>query len=714
MTVSPSNKTLPDLTDCDREPIHIPGSIQPHGVMLVADSEELFVRHTAGDLQRVLGIPSQLNVPLADYIGRELTDKAVAMTADLKRGFVGSIERPEGSLDVTVFRSDNFMIAEIESRQERTQSPAEILGALERASAALDQSTSLKSLCEVAAKEFGKLTCYDRVMVYRFLDDGAGMVLAEDRREDLHSFLNHHFPGSDIPQQARALYVRNLVRVIPDVNYTPSPLQPPLTSGKPLDMSDSILRSVSPIHLQYLKNMGIAASASISIVKDGALWGLIACHHESPLTIPYQVRAACRALSGGFVRQIKLIEETEAYRERLRLRGSEDKTIELLTRNDSLEDAAAHHLEELSRLFGGDGFAVLHGDKVLTVGICPPDDDVRQLAGWLIGKYVEGIYTTDRLPKAYPSSEKFQDVASGVLTLQLSAEERWFLIWFRAEEIQIVKWAGNPHKAVELKAGEVLSPRASFEAWQETVRGRSRRWTLAEIEGAVRIRQKLIEVRHSRRLRNLNRQLTEALSAKDALLDQNQFLIGEVNHRVQNSLQLVSSFLSFQARDAADPAFTAAVEEARRRIGAVSLLHRSLYRSDTIGVTDAGRYVEELCGNLIASLGNEWTQHFSLRLGPLMLPIDRMIPLGLVVTELIININKYAYDGAPGPIEVSLTEERSRFRLVVADRGKGRASVRPGFGTRMMTGLVGQLSGELAFEDNAPGLRVTVTAPITA
>jgi chemotaxis family two-component system sensor kinase Cph1 len=181
---------------------------------------------------------------------------------------------------------------------------------------------------------------------------------------------------------------------------------------------------------------------------------------------------------------------------------------------------------------------------------------------------------------------------------------------------------------------------------------------------------------------------------------------------VQNSLQLVSSFLSFQARESGDAEFTAAVDEARRRIMAVSLLHRSLYRGDEIGVTDAGRYIEELCENLVASIGENWKPHFSLHLGPVMLPIDRVIPVGLVVTELVININKYAYAGAAGPIEISLSEHAARFRLVVADKGGGRTSARRGFGSRMMTALVTQLGGELEYEDNEPGLRAVLSAPV--
>jgi chemotaxis family two-component system sensor kinase Cph1 len=703
-----------DISGCDREPIHIPGSIQPHGIMLVAEKTTLVVRHGAGDVERVFGVEQWDGRPLADFIGEEVARKAALVSGTAaKRAFIDTINAPGAALlDVTAHIIDSWLIIEIEPKATASRSSPELLGKIEAASSAFDQATTLKNLCDIAALQFRELTRYDRVMVYRFLENGAGAVIAEAKRDDLHSFLNHHFPGSDIPQQARALYIRNLLRVIPDVSYLPAPLRPPWPGPVALDMSDSILRSVSPIHLQYLRNMGVAASASVSIVKDGILWGLIACHNETPLTIAYDIRATCRTLASNLARQIKNREEAEAYRERLRLRGSQDDTIALLSRHGSLEEEIADHVDDLSRLIPCDGFAVLRGKELSLTGACPPEQDVKTLADWLIGKSVESVFSTNRLIASYPAAEQFQGIAAGVLTVLLSVEERWLLIWFRAEEVQVVKWAGNPHKAVDLKPGESLSPRSSFEAWQETVHGHSRRWTLAEIEAAGRLRQELLEFRQNRRLRELNRQLIETVAEKDLLLNQKQFLVGEVNHRVQNSLQLVSSFLSFQARESGDAAFGNAVEEARRRISAVSLLHRSLYRGDEIGVTDAGRYIEDLCGNLVGSMGQAWKEHFALHLGAVMLPIDRVIPLGLVLTELVINVNKYAYAGEPGPIEITLSADHARFRLVVADKGRGRTSARQGFGTRMMTALVSQLSGHLDFEDNAPGVRVVLSAPI--
>jgi two-component sensor histidine kinase len=202
------------------------------------------------------------------------------------------------------------------------------------------------------------------------------------------------------------------------------------------------------------------------------------------------------------------------------------------------------------------------------------------------------------------------------------------------------------------------------------------------------------------------------LREKDALIEQKQFLIGEVSHRVQNSLQLVSSFLALQARASNDPGLHTAIAEARRRLNAVALVHRRLYRSDQIEVVDASRYIEELCADMLASMDGRWAGDVSLDLSPVMLPTDRAVTAGLVLTELVTNANKYAYGGEPGPLEISLVEDRAHFRLSVADQGRGKESPREGFGSRMMEALVAQLSGELEYQNNNPGLRAILTAPI--
>lgn len=706
--------TAPDnhLTNCDREPIHTPGSIQPHGLMLVVETGTLTVRHGAGDIEGRLGVENWAGGSLASVIGDALTQSARALLADQGTGLLGRLTAAGERFDVSLQMAGPWALIELEPAPAVEHPASAVLRGLETAAAAFDRTIGLKALCEQAAVAYRMLTGFDRVMVYRFLDDDSGTVVAEAKREDLHSFMNHHFPGSDVPRQARALYVLNLFRVIPDVAYVPAVLRPAWPESETLDMSDAVLRSVSPIHLQYLHNMGVAASASVSIVKDGILWGLIACHHETPREIGYDTRIACRALAGGMASRIKAREEAHGYRERIRLRGFEDEIVELLSREGILHDGDFTHPSALRRIMGSDGLAVLRGDTLVTEGVHPPEADIRELGRWVAEMRDGPVFSTDRLSTIHPPASAYQASASGLMSLVLSAGEPWIVLWFRAEEVQVVEWAGNPHKGRSLRPGEVLSPRASFEAWREAVHGRSRRWSLMEIEAAGRLRPAVLNVLQGRQIRELNVQLTETLTVKDLLLQQKEFLIGEINHRVQNSLALVSSFLALQAREVGDPTFQATVEEARRRLNAVALVHRRLYRGDQIEMVDAAQYLSELCADTTASMGKAWEESLVVDLASVKLRTDRAVILGLILTELMINANKYAYDGTPGPLEVRLLQDRKWMRLTVSDQGRGRTGTRTGFGSKMIEALVKQLRGELNYEDNRPGLRASVAVPL--
>ena len=703
-----------DLTSCDREPIHAPGSIQPHGMMLLVDGDNLHVRQAAGAIEQRLGVIEWQGQPLETLIGLPLNAKVAALSVSgTTGGLMGRLSTSAGEiLDVSAHVSGRHVIVELEAAPADSMPAAAVLDWLATEAAGFEQAASLTSLCERAAVAFRRLTGFDRVMVYRFLDDDAGRVLAEDKREDMHSFLNQHFPASDIPRQARALYLRNLIRVIPETSYQPVPLRPGLALPAAFDMSDCSLRSVSPIHLQYLANMGVAASASVSIVKDGVLWGLIACHNETRRSLAYEVRAACRALAGSLARQIKAKEEADGYRQRIRLRGFEDDIVGLLSRESPLDEVLDAHLDEIGRMMSCDGVAILRGPDLVASGVRPSDPDIRTLAAWVQAREAEPVFATDRLSGLYPPASQFQRLASGVLAITLPGDEPWLLLWFRVDQVETVTWAGHPHKAPSSDPQAPLTPRASFDAWQETVRGQARAWTLPETDAAKRLRAALMEVEQNRRLRALNRKLTRILNDKEVLLRQKEFLIGEVNHRVQNSLQIVSSFLSLQANASDSPELHTALEEARRRMTAVALVHRRLYRGDQIELVDAARYIEELCADTFAFMGNDWATHLTLDLAPIVISTDRAVTLGLILTDLMINSNKYAYGGAAGPIEIILVEDRNDLRLIVADRGGGKVTFRKGFGSRIMDALVAQLKGEIIYADNGPGLRTTVRVPI--
>ena len=703
-----------DLVSCDSEPIHLPGSIQPHGLLFVADTTSLLVCQGAGAIEARLGLDGWVGAPLARLIGddlaRKIRDNARGSGSD---GYMGQVQALDGTfLDVVAHRTGDHVLVELEQGAPNRVPAIEMLGVLEAAGDSFSRAASVQDLCDRAASEFRRVTGFDRVMIYRFLEDDTGKVLAEDKHQGMSSFLNQHFPSSDIPLQARALYVRNLVRVIVDVDYEPQPLQPPLP-GAPLDMSDSSLRSVSPIHVQYLKNMGVRASASISIVEDGRLWGLVACHHMTSRSLPFDVRAACRTLAGGLAMQVKARREAEVFRERVRVRGLEDEVLQKLDRETDLGAALILRMDDLRRILKADGFAIVGPKGLHATGTHPHQASFETLASWVAIRAANELWRTDSLAGVFPEAVSYQHLASGMLAVVVPADEPLVLLWTRVEQLQVINWAGNPHKPQDGDPG-ILNPRSSFAAWSDTVRGRATDWSMVETESAARLKTALAALMAKRRLGELNRQLLESLVEKEAALEQKQVMLLEMNHRIQNSIQLVSSFLSLQARDVDDPLFAEAINEARRRLGAVSLVHRRLYRAGQIHQIEMSRYVEELWEDLMNSMGNDWQRQSILSLSPVLVSTDSAVTIGLILTELIINAQKHAYAGGAGPLEVTLEALPRQVRLVVADRGVGATGAGSGFGSKMMNLMVAQLSGTLEYQDNLPGTRSVLTIPVAA
>lgn len=694
-----------ELTACDREPIHVPGAVQPHGAMLVADPRTLRVVAGAGPIEQLLA-PDWLGADLSALLAQ---DVAALMAATPGPGGTVLAAQVAGQ-DVALHRSGPWLIAELEPAEVAPGSVAGTLGWLDAIAGGFERAGTLKLLCERAVVAFRALTGFDRVMIYRFLDDEAGCVVAEDRDPALPSFLNHHFPATDIPRQARALYVRNRTRVIPDIAYAPAPLRPADFAG--VDLSDVAIRSVSPVHLEYLRNMGVRASASISIVKDGLLWGLVACHNMTPRLMPRSVRAAGAAMASALARQILAKEEAEAYRGRLLLRSEEDALRPLLFQDGDMYKVLAQRVDDLRRMLDADGLVLVRDRTMTTSGIVPAAEDVLDFVRWLPAREDAAPFSTRELAAEWSHAATFGAI-TGVLALRI--DDRHVLLWLRVEQIEEIEWAGNPHKAVPHDPDATLHPRASFESWHEEVRGRSRRWTLEQLEGAARLRRLLREARASTELRRLNQELERAGAEKDALLAQKDLLMREVDHRVQNSLQLVSSFLAIQARDAGPGVVADQLREARSRLSAVALVHRRLYRDDQIETIDLSRYLGELIDDLKASLGDDWARAMSMSLAPVLIPTDRAVNIGLIAAELVINATKYAYPGqGGGAIEITLEQFRNRLRLIVADQGVGKSGDGEGFGSRMMRAVIQRIDGEIDYFDNEPGLRAVLSAPIEA
>lgn len=389
-----------------------------------------------------------------------------------------------------------------------------MLAQIRAAAARLAAVRELLDACQITVQAIRRTTRYDRVMVYQFLEDGSGVVIAEDLEGDRLAFVNHRFPVTDIPAQARTLYRQNPVRVIADVSYTPSPVLPKISpvTGEPLDMSHCILRSVSPVHIRYLKNMGVGASMSVSLLVRGELWGLIICHNSTPKSVSNEALEICNHLGDILSREIRVRQEIESAQVARDLHGAREAALLKLR---AAEDPAALLLApsaDLQAVVRCHGMAVVSADQAVVVGHAPSEEQARGLAKWLAehGCEPEGL-STECLSDLYPEGGSFAPVASGMLSVVLPGESPIVLMWFRAEQIEERNWAGNPYEpAAPGDETGSLNPRNSFATWTETVRNRSRPWDPLDFQSAQEFGAGVLFTLQRHRIESLNRDLERA------------------------------------------------------------------------------------------------------------------------------------------------------------------------------------------------------------
>ena len=535
MTESRSRELVVDLSTCDREPIHVPGAIQPHGVLFTLSMPDLIVTQVSES------VVDHLGVAVDDVLGRPLA--AVVTPASAERVATVLAQgswRDDNPLRLTTHHAEHDGIlhehdgvailelepAHAEAGSARTHRP--LLAAIQRAG-------TLEELSAIVVDAVRRLTKFERVMFYRFADDGSGSVEAEAKEDVLEPYLGLRYPASDIPKQARELYLKNWLRIIPDRQYAPSRVVPSLRpdTGRPLDLSFSVLRSVSPIHLQYMANMGVRASMSASLIVGDRLWGLISCvNHSGPLHVPYELRSAIEVLARAVSLQIGALAEREVAsirRRRLRTRDILAGRV-----RDANEDQGPllpllSAGEELLQLVAADGAAVVRGDSVTTYGRAPATPMVRAIASWLDERAGNAPFATSELPRLLPAATDAKEVASGVLSVALPGKPNRRIIWFRGEIIRTVNWGGDPHKVVEADAGKPLSPRHSFESWKEEVRLSSHRWTPSDIEAATELLRSLVEI-------DLERQVVREQRATRVRED----LMAFVSHDLKNPLTAIT------------------------------------------------------------------------------------------------------------------------------------------------------------------------------
>jgi len=667
------------LTNCDLEPIHIPNAIQPHGILLVFDPEHWQILQVSDNTESLLGYsPDELlNTSLADLFDSE------SQTA-ISRCLLGEFEavnpltlnlvNPQKETIIfygIVHRSpDNLLILELETSTLDTPYDLFHFYQLTRHTLTKIQSvSSLLGLCQLIAEEIRKVIEFDRVMVYRFDRDGSGEVIAENKRSDLTSYLGLHFPDSDIPKQAKELYRLNKIRLIPNINYQQAALIPsdcPLTNTSP-DLTFSVLRSVSPIHIEYLKNMKIGASMSISILKNNQLWRLIACHHNTPKYLPYQTRTLCEFIGQIMSLELSSKEEHENLDDEIRLKNLQSDFVESIYQAEEFVEAVGRDRERLLNLANATGAGIISNDLVMLFGKTPSEKDIIQLIDGVVPHLENNFYYTDSLPKIYPPAVEFKDLACGLMVVSITKMQHNFILWFRPEVIQTVDLAGNPSKQEKIdEEGNLrLSPRKSFEKWQEIVQFKSLPWQPNEIGGIVELRSSIVGIilKKADDLALINEQLQRSNNELDAFA----YI---ASHDLKEPLRGIHNYSSFLLEDYQDKLdqegvkkLNILIELTKRMENLINaLLHFSRLSRAELNRTDLD--LKNLITNAI-DLIKITTSDFKIEL---QIPENLQIKGDRVLTEeIFVNLisNAIKYNEKPEKrLEIGLVMEKPDWTLV--------------------------------------------------
>ena len=656
-----------DLTNCDREPIHVIGHVQPHGALMVVDPTNLAVVQASTSVLGHFGLSADA------MLGRSILDFIPARAAQAFEDAVADEEieanpthlgvmavNGRGPFHLVAHTFDGALILEAEPADPADATDYRTLP--RRMLRALQAASGSQAFYDAVVHESRLLTGFDRVMLYRFGEDGTGVVVAESVEPHLEPYLGLNYPASDVPQQARRLFALNTVRLYPDVDYAPAPLVPSLNplSGRSLDLTYCALRGVSTMHTGYLQNMGVKASMALAITQGERLWGLVALHHYEPRTLPYPLRAACELLAGLASTQVAEKEASEGRETKERRREVLDRLVGRVQRTPQLPVTIVEGEETILDLVDAQGAALVAAGEVRLLGETPSEVQVRELVAWLNERQPDPVWAVEERATPYPE-------AVGLLSAQVSRAASAYVLWFRPETAQTMDWAGDPGKPVE-DDGKI-SPRRSFALWRQELAGRSRPWLPGEREAAERLRLALVEslVHRADEILRLNVELERKNADLDTFAQVAAHDLKEPLRGIRNYAQ----FLNEDYADRLDQEGREQLETIARLSGRLETLLDSLLRFARVSREDFGDVrcdlgvaiseARSLVASALARTNAEIVVHGALPTvsGDLDLIVE-------ILVNLFTNALKYNESGAP---RIDVSAEGAKVR--VKDNGIG-------------------------------------------
>lgn len=696
-----------DLSRCAQEPIHVPGGIQPRGWMACADEQWRLTQFSANVRDWHPGVDALLGQSLSQLLGaaceQDIRDALADLDAEKTPALVGTYEIGGRRCDCMAHRHDGTIVVELEAvAGTEARRVSSLYPLIWQFVARLQKAQTVRALCELTARELRALTGFGRVLIYRFDADGHGQVLAEDLEPDYASYQGHHFPASDIPVQARQLYTLNPFRLIADADYQASPLVPAVNpvTGRPTDLTYALLRSVSPIHLQYMRNMGTMASMSVSILVKGRLWGLISCHHHSARDVPYETRAACQHVGQILSLQIEAKEDHWDAELRLESRRLLVALLATLAETDGSLDGLASAPEELLMFGNADGAAIVLDDRCVLVGQTPSKQEVLALSDWVLD-HKRDLVHTDQLARDFPPSAAYQSQASGVLALSISRVHRHLVIWFRPEVVQTVKWAGDPHKPAGMQGG-ILNPRTSFDTWCEELRGRSQPWLTSTVTTAEELRHALVDIvlKKAQEMAALSQELTRINKELEAFSY-------SVSHDLRAPLRHIAGYADMVLDLEKDALSDRGVRHLRNVTSAArfaGVLVDSLLSFSKMGRAELRRMsvdLNQLVQDLVLeTMGHVGDRRIEWDVGPLpVVEADPML-LQLALRNLLSNAVKYSATRSPAVIRLRAHSTDTEHVVTIEDNGVGFDMKYVG----KLFGVFQRLHSEEAYEGTGIGL----------
>ena len=695
-----------NLTNCDREPIHLLGTIQPVGFLISVDSDWAITRVSENISKFLDRDPAGLiGKPLSGVIDSELVHLlrnrvAQLFNPDMVERIFGCVLRKGGTpFDIAIHISGGEIVIEAEPGVGNNGDAA---GTVRWMMARLDSQHDLDGFSHEAARQIRALLGYDRVMVYKFAPDGHGEVVAESCRPGIGTFKGLHYPASDIPKQARALYARNLLRIIHDVNAAPVPIVPALNERRqPVDLSLSMLRSVSPIHIEYLKNMGVEASMSISIMVEEKLWGLFACHNYTPLSPTFERRSLSELFSQMFALRLESRERRELVEYERRARDISDRLLGTVASSDMLLNDPDWLADILTSAIPADGVGIWINGSFAFWGRTPPTEDFRRIVRRLGSVAAGKVFATDCIGSLVDGADSFAKQASGLLAIPMSRTPRDYVVMFRSEMKEAVRWAGDPHKPVEYGPnGPRLTPRESFAEWQEQVEGCSAPFSPSELRVAETLRATLIEV--------VLRLADEAAAERQQANARQELLIAELNHRVRNILGVIRGLIRQSQPD--EPSVKDFVKLVDGRIHALARAHNQI-TDDHWGPAPFESLIQAEARAFAAN-----KQEAILARGPaVLLNPQAYSAMALVIHELVTNSTKYGSLSGDGRVRLNWERNHEGDLVITWEEQEGPPVQKPrrkGFGMTIIERSVPYDLGGSAQIDYFPeGVRARFCIP---